>query len=149
MEITSVPAAKTALLIRKPVAQVFEAFANADTITKFWFDRSSGRLDSGANVRWYWDAYKLSCHVRVVAFAENERIEFEWAGESEDATTVEWTFESRSDDSTFVSVTNKGFTGDGDKVMSAAIDSTSGFALVLAAAKAYLEYGIELNVVGG
>ena len=35
---------KTAMLIRRPVADVFEAFINPDITTKFWFTKSSGRL---------------------------------------------------------------------------------------------------------
>jgi hypothetical protein len=46
-----------------------------------------------------------------------------------------------------VSVTNRGFTGDGDQVVKQAIESTEGFAFVLAGAKAWLEYGIALNLV--
>ena len=36
--------AKTGMLIRKPVGEVFEAIVNPDMITKFWFTKSSGRL---------------------------------------------------------------------------------------------------------
>jgi uncharacterized protein YndB with AHSA1/START domain len=38
------------MLIRKPVADVFEAFVNPDITTKFWFTKSSGRLDAGKQV---------------------------------------------------------------------------------------------------
>lgn len=47
------PVAKMELLIRKPVADVFEAYVNPDAITKFWFNRSSGRIEVGATVIWY------------------------------------------------------------------------------------------------
>ena len=42
MELAEPPVAKVELLIRKPVAEVFEAFIDPGIITKFWFDRSSG-----------------------------------------------------------------------------------------------------------
>jgi hypothetical protein len=32
------------MLVRKPVADVFEAFVKPDITTKFWFTKSSGRL---------------------------------------------------------------------------------------------------------
>ncbi len=35
---------KTEMLIRKPVAEVFEAFVDPEVTTKFWFAKSSGRL---------------------------------------------------------------------------------------------------------
>ena len=48
---------------------------------------------------------------------------------------------------TFVSVTNSGFTGDGDELMKQALDSTGGFTLVLAGAKASLEHNLRLNLI--
>ena len=65
MEVEHQPVAKVELLIRRPVSEVFEAFVSPDTITKFWFDRSSGRLASGQAVLWYWDLYDASSEVRV------------------------------------------------------------------------------------
>jgi len=35
----------TGMLIRRPVAEVFEAFIDPDITTQFWFTRSSGRLE--------------------------------------------------------------------------------------------------------
>ena len=54
---------------------------------------------------------------------------------------------SGSDGGTYVSVVNSGFDQDADDVIDRIVDSTGGFALVLAAAKAYLEHGIDLNIV--
>jgi hypothetical protein len=48
---------------------------------------------------------------------------------------------------TFVTVTEEGFTGDGDELVKQVTDSTQGFTLVLAGAKALLEHGIRLNLV--
>jgi hypothetical protein len=47
LQLKQVPMAKTGMLIRKPVADVFEAFINPDITTKFWFTKSSGRLEVG------------------------------------------------------------------------------------------------------
>ena len=47
LRLRQVPAAKTGMLIRRPAADVFEAFVNPDITTKFWFTRSSGRLEAG------------------------------------------------------------------------------------------------------
>ena len=43
--------AKTEMLIRRPVAEVFEAFTNPDITTKFWFTKSSGQLETGKRLR--------------------------------------------------------------------------------------------------
>ncbi|MGN6546152.1 MAG: hypothetical protein ACTHK7_13945 [Aureliella sp.] len=42
---------------------------------------------------------------------------------------------------------NSGFTGSPQEVTAQVIDSTGGFNLVLAAAKALLEHGIKLNLI--
>ena len=52
-----------------------------------------------------------------------------------------------TDNTTLVSVTTTGFNGDGDEVVKQALDSTGGFTLVLAGAKAFLEHNINLNLI--
>ena len=39
------PVVEVDMLIRRPAAEVYEAFADPDRITKFWLARSSGRLE--------------------------------------------------------------------------------------------------------
>ena len=140
------PIAKAEMLIRKPVAEVFEAFVNPDMTTKFWFTKSSGRLEAGKSFQWDWEMYKASAQVHVKALEENQRILIEW-GDPGDMTEVEWRFTSRADNTTFVSITNRGFRGDGDEIVKQAIDSTEGFTLVLAGLKALLEHNVRLNLV--
>ena len=48
---------KAEMLIRRPVAEVFEAFVDPAVTTKFWFTKSSGRLEAGKRVRWDWEMY--------------------------------------------------------------------------------------------
>ncbi|WP_373652812.1 SRPBCC family protein [Schlesneria sp. DSM 10557] len=145
-EITKAPVAETEMLIRRPVADVFEAFINPDVITQFWFTRSTGRLAAGQEVTWYWDMYAGSTRVVVVAFEPHQRVQFEWDGYS-GRTTVEWKFTARDDSSTFVTITESGWTGTGDELVKYVADSTQGFTWTLAGAKAYLEHGIKLNFV--
>lgn len=147
MELKKIPIVKTGMLIRRPIAEVFDAFVNPDIITKIWFNRSSGPLVEGETVQWFWDLYNVSANVDVKSLLLNERVVLEWYSDNEAPTTVKWHFEPRSDDHTYVSIVNKGFSGDADAMVSAALDSTGGFTFLLAAAKAFLEHGIELNVV--
>jgi len=146
MKLEHVPVATTAMRIRKPVAEVFEAFVNPAITSKFWFTKGSGRLEAGRKIRWEWEMYGLSVEVTVKAIEPNARILVEW-GTDDARTSVEWTFTARSDRTTLVNVTNSGFTGDGDEVVKQALDSTGGFALVLAGAKAFLEHGVALNLI--
>jgi uncharacterized protein YndB with AHSA1/START domain len=141
-------AAEAGMLIRRPVADVFQALVDPEVTTRFWFTRSSGKLEAGKRVRWDWEMYGHSADVDVEAVEENKRILMKWpAYEGGTQTTVEWTFTPRPDDTTFVAVTNTGFTGDQDAIARQAIGATAGFTLVLAGMKALLEHDIELNLV--
>ena len=70
-----------------------------------------------------------------------------WPGYS-GPTTVEWTFAPLDDGTTFVRVTESGFTGTGDQLVKFVADSTQGFTLMLAGLKAFLEHGVRLHLVG-
>ena len=146
VNITHVPVANTGMLIRKPVAEVFEAFVDPAITSRFWFSHGSARLQAGRQVRWDWQMYDVSVQVAVKAVEQDRRILIEW-GSPDAATTVEWQFTARPDHTTFVDITNRGFQGNGDEMVKQALDSTGGFVLVLAGAKAFLEHGIALNLV--
>jgi hypothetical protein len=62
-------------------------------------------------------------------------------------TEVEWVFDPHKNDSTYVTITNSGFRGAGDKVVNDALDSKGGFTWVLAGLKALLEHNIQLNAI--
>lgn len=146
LQLTKAPVAKAAMLIRKPTAEVFEAFIDPATTSRFWFTKSTGRLEPGKHVTWTWEMYDVSIEVDVKEIEINKRILVEW-GNYGAMTTVEWIFTPYGDDATYVTITNSGFQGDGDKVVRDALDSTGGFTWVLAGLKALLEHGIELNAI--
>jgi uncharacterized protein YndB with AHSA1/START domain len=145
-ETIQAPVAQAQMLIRRPVAQVFAAFVDPAITSRFWFSKGSGRLEAGQRVRWDWEMYGASTEVAVKEIEENRRILVEWDG-PDHPTSVEWTFEPRGEDRTFVTVKNWGFSGDAEKVVAAALDSTGGFSFLLASMKAFLEHGIELRLV--
>lgn len=134
------------MLIRKPVKEVFEAFINPEITSKFWFTKGSGKLEAGAQVKWEWKMYNISAQVNVKEVEENKRILIEWSGYGA-TTRVEWVFTTFVDGTTFVSITESGFSGDGDAIVNSALGSTGGFTWVLAGLKAWLEHGIKLNLV--
>ncbi len=138
------PVSKTQMLIRRPAAEVFEAFVDPAITTKFWFTKSSGRLAAGARVVWQWEMYGASTEVTVKALERDKRILIEW---NEPPHPVEWTFEARGGEGTLVRISTWGFTGSDDEVVAKAIDAMGGFTYLLASLKAYLEHGIELNLV--
>jgi uncharacterized protein YndB with AHSA1/START domain len=146
LHLTQPPVTNVGMLVRKPAKEVFDAFIDPDLTTRFWFTGSSGRLEVGKQVQWDWEMYDISITVTPRAIEENKRIEIQWPGYS-GPTTVEWVFEPQQDGTTFVKISEAGFTGTGDELVRQVTDSTAGFTLVLAGLKAYLEHGVELNLV--
>lgn len=141
----SQPAYVTAqMLIRKPAATVYEAFVDPAITRNFWFTKGSGKLETGATVTWEWEMYGVSAQVLVKEMIPARRILVEWG---DPVTTVDFTFEAMSDDTTYVVIKNSGFTQTGDALIRQVNDSTGGFTTVVDGLKAYLEHGINLNLV--
>jgi uncharacterized protein YndB with AHSA1/START domain len=147
MSVSGVAIAEAAMLIRKPVSQVFEAFINPEITSKFWFTKGSGRVESGKKVVWEWEMYKAKAEVNVKIVETDKRIVVEWLAYGT-PTDIEWIFTPRPDDTTFVQITNRGFKGSVEEIIKQVISSTEGFTIVLAGLKALLEHGISLNLVG-
>ena len=145
LQLTRIPVVKSEMLIRRPVSEVFQAFVDPAITTKFWFTKSSGKLEPGADVQWEWEMYNVSTRVSVKEVEENSRILVEWNPDS--PTEVEWRFFPKENDTTFVSITETGFKGNGDEIVEHAIGSMGGFTMVLCACKALLEHNIVLTVV--
>jgi uncharacterized protein YndB with AHSA1/START domain len=146
LQLTRVPVAKTGMLIRSPIAEVFEAFVDPNITSEFWFTRGSARLEVGKPVKWEWEMYDASIEVTAKVIERNKRIVIEWDGYS-GRSTVEWKFARHEAGTTFVSITESGWTGNGDELVKYATDSTQGFTWTLAGLKALLERNIRLNFV--
>jgi uncharacterized protein YndB with AHSA1/START domain len=134
------PIAKAEMLIRKPPADVFNAFIDPAITSRFWFTSGSGKLAAGKTVLWSWEMYGISVPVLVKEIEEHRRILIEWPS------PVEWVFTPKAG-GTFVTITASGFKGNDDEQVRAAIDSMGGFCFTLAACKAFLEHGVELKIV--
>ena len=129
------------MLIRKPITTVFEAFVNPTITSKFWFSRGSAPLKTGSRVTWHWDMYGFKADVDVVDVTPDSRIEITWPN------PVEWEFTPYGDKATMVVITTSCFEGTHDEAVAKAIDNMGGFSFLLAGAKAWLEHGIQLNLV--
>jgi uncharacterized protein YndB with AHSA1/START domain len=145
IEITKPPVAHTAMLIRRPIPEVFEAIIDPAITSHFWFTKGSDRLAVGESVRWDWEMYDVSIEVTAKTIEPNKLIIMEWPGYS-GPTTVTWKFKE-VDDGTFVDVEETGWTGSGDELLKFVCESTGGFTWALAGMKAYLEHGLELKLV--
>jgi uncharacterized protein YndB with AHSA1/START domain len=144
-ELAQPPRSHTAMLVRKPAAEVYEAIVNPNITARFWFTKGSGRLEPGKQVQWDWEMYDVSIQVTPKVLEPSERIVIEWPGYS-GPTTVEWDLTPQGDGTTYVTITEAGFDGDADDLMQYVVDSTQGFTWMLAGLKALLEHGVRLNL---
>lgn len=135
---------KCQMMIRKPVTKVFQAFIDPKLTTNFWFTKSSGKLEKGKTVTWNWEMYNHSIEVLPKEIIANKKISIEWG---EPATTVDFEFETLTENQTYVTIKCYGFSTTGDELVETIKDSTGGFTTVLDGLKAYLEHNINLNLI--
>jgi uncharacterized protein YndB with AHSA1/START domain len=148
LELTEVPSVKVGMLIRRKPAVVFQAIVDPGITSKIWYTKSSGKMTPGARLTWEWEMYGVSSQVCVKAVEENSRVLFTWSGYTPDTpTTVEFRFLPMRDDTTYVEVTETGFTGTGDELVRYVADSTGGFTFLVSSLKALLEHDVVLGLV--
>lgn len=147
------PHVQVQMLIRKPVEEVFEAMVNPDITSKFWFTKSSGRVEPGKTLEWEWGQFGVKDAVDIKEVKTNEYISLEWKlGELK--THVEMSFESYSDASTLFKVTESGFWDSLPAVnekleekINLMLGQNGGWNLVLSNMKAWLEHKVQLNLI--
>ncbi|BFP39620.1 SRPBCC family protein [Flavobacteriaceae bacterium GF1] len=132
------------MMIRKPISEVFRAFVDPKLTTMFWFTKSSGKLEKGKTVTWEWEMYGVADQIKVVELVPDEKIIIEWDNPT---TTVEFEFLELANETTYVVIKNYGFHQTGNDLIEAVKNNTGGFTTVLDGLKAYLEFGIKLNLV--
>lgn len=132
------------MMIRKPAAEVFQAFIDPAITKHFWFTRGSDKLEVNKKVSREWEMYGVSATVDVKEIIPNKKIVIEW---DDPPTKVEFKFEHLDDNSTYVIITEFGYTMTGDELLAKIKDSTGGFTTVVDGLKAYLEHGINLNLI--
>lgn len=140
------PVVKTKMLFRVPVDRLFESIVNPEITTRFWFTHSSGPLVAGEMVTWEWRMFGVATRVEVLQIEPSQKVVMTW-GESGKRSTVEWDFTKHGESASVLEVTTYGFSGTDEAIINEAIDVSGGFALVLANAKAWLEHGIELQLI--
>ena len=133
--------AQASMLIRRPPAEVFDAFVDPGKLTLFWLDAASGPLAAGAKVEWHFMVPGAVEAVTVTAFEPPKRLAFAWAS----GISVDMRFDPHDKDGTRLAVEARGFGGD-DAVAQVA-NTTEGFSIVLCDLKTLLETGSSANLV--
>ncbi|MBY4637831.1 SRPBCC family protein [Sphingopyxis sp. XHP0097] len=150
---------RVAARIAKPVHEVFEAVADPAQLSEYFTTGGAlGRLEPGATVSWAFHDYPGAFPVWVIEVVKDERIVLEWqAGEGEapnleggeltDAdyrTRVTMSFKSLDDGRTLVEIAEEGWR-ENQAALGASYGNCQGWAQMLCALKAWLEYGINLR----
>ncbi|WP_407304337.1 SRPBCC domain-containing protein [Acinetobacter sp.] len=135
---------ETQMLIRKPVAEVFNAFIDPEITSKFWFTSSTGALMENKNIDWYWEKYEVTTSIFVEQLINNQLIQIKWG---EPKSTLDFIFEKISENETFLRIRNYEIPLEGSELIAFVIKRTNDFTTLLDGAKAYLEYGAQLNLV--
>lgn len=136
--------------VSKPCAEVYEAVADPAQLSKYFTTGgASGRLESGAVVTWDFHDFPGAFPVNVVEAVPPHRLVIRWDGDetTDTAGTTTTTFEFEPVDDgarTLVTITESSWrpTPTGAQ---AAFGNCAGWTGMLAAMKAWLEYGINLR----
>jgi len=144
MKTEKTPHVEAQMLIRKPVATVFQAFIDPEITKNFWFTKGSGKLQTGSSITWEWEMYNVSSTVFVKEILQNKKISVDW---DEYSTIVDFEFEALSEETTYVTIKQYGFRSTGDDLLIEINNASGGFTTVLDGLKAYMEHGINLNLI--
>ena len=132
--------------IGKPVAEVFDAVVNPKKLSGYFttLGGASAPLVAGTTVTWW-----KTVPVVVDEVVPNKRIVLRWDGGGPEVkppykTRIEMDFEPLDDGGTFVRIAESGWRDDkaGRKT---SYGNCEGWAMMLSAMKAYVEYGINLR----
>ncbi len=137
--------------IAKPPSEVYEAVADPAILSRYFTTGgASGRLEEGAVVQWDFADFPGAFPVTVLTAREPELIALRWGGDPAATTQHEGTnvtFEFLSVDGgerTEVRVTERSWKPSQEGAV-AAFGNCMGWTGMLAAMKAWLEYGINLR----
>jgi uncharacterized protein YndB with AHSA1/START domain len=138
------PCVEAQMLIRRPVSIVFEAFIDPELTRNFWFTKGSGKLEEGKTITWEWEMYNVSSQVFVKEILPDKKISVQW---DQYQTTVDFEFMPLGADATYITITQYGFKTTGDALLAEINGASGGFTTVVDGLKAYLEHGINLNLI--
>lgn len=131
------------LKIRKPVAEVFEAVVDPRQLSRYFVQKSSGRLEEGKTVQWTFAEVPGDHDVAVSRVVTNERLELEWDAPSGDhKIRIHMVFTPLDPQNTMVQIGESGWR---DSESEASHGNAAGWMHMMACLKAHLEYDINLR----
>ena len=138
---------KAALQVQKPAQEVFEAIVDPGKMSNYFISESTGRMEENKTLTWKFPEFDMEIPVRVGKTEQNKYISYYWDSENGKELLVEITLTPKENNSTLVTVTEKGMENN-EAGITWLKRNTEGWANFLACLKAYLEYGINLRKGG-
>ena len=142
------PTFRVFMIVNKPVHEVFEAVADPDKLSNYFTTGGAqGRLETGATVTWDFHDFPGAFPVHVIEVVDDEKIVFEWKANEPDTdyqVRVTMLFSQVEPGRTKVEVEESGWRTT-EAGIKASYNNCMGWAQVLAALKAWAEYGINLR----
>jgi uncharacterized protein YndB with AHSA1/START domain len=136
------------IIVNRPRNEVFEAVADpAQLSAYFTTGGAEGRIEAGKTVTWDFHDFPGAFPVEVKDAVPDERIVLEWKANEPGAdynVTVTMTFTSVEEGRTKVEIAESGW-HDTQAARKASYGNCMGWAQMLAALKAWKEYGINLR----
>ena len=136
------------IIVNRPVHEVFEAVADPEQLSSYFTTGGAkGRIEPGATVTWDFHDFPGAFPVRVIEAVADERIVLEWKANEPGAdydVTVTMTFEPVEERRTKVGISESGWR-DTEAGRKASYGNCMGWSQMLAALKAWKEYGINLR----
>ncbi len=135
--------------INRPVSDVYQAVVDRELMEKYFTTRSSGSLIEGATIDWFWEHWGTN-QVSVTEIDENKKIVLtldskNWAKTDQGYDVqVIFEFEDLGDNSTQLSISEKGWKLDADG-LKASHENCGGWQHMADCLKVWIEHGIDLR----
>jgi len=141
-----IPKIEAFAIIQQPVREVFEAVYDPSKLTGYFTTGgASGPLKEGTTVYWEFADFPGPFPVQVKQVIQDKQIVIEWpAAEGGYNTQVSFVFESLNPQETKVSISETGWK-ETEQGIIASYRNCQGWAQMVMAMKAYLDYGINLR----
>jgi uncharacterized protein YndB with AHSA1/START domain len=133
----------TALKIKKPAHEVFEAIVDPKKMSHYFISKGSGRLDEGMPVTWTWDDVGMHAEARPGKIEQDKFISF-YGSPSAEETFTEIRLDAVGPSETVVKINETGWEKS-DQGIAMLARQTQGWSGFLWGLKAYLEHGINLR----
>lgn len=128
--------------IKASVSEVYDAIQDPNKINGFFVSKTTGPIEEGKNITWYWDDVCAELEVTGVEVIANERIHFRWKATGKETDVV--IALSKTDAGTVIEINETGWSNDASGIKHA-MGQTQGWTDFVCSMKAYLYTGVNIR----